>query len=67
LEVAKQDYQRQLSAIDRKYESKINNLQEQVTSLQFLANKRYELLDDDVKRNRREIDDLRERMKARTR
>jgi hypothetical protein len=65
LEVAKQDYQRQLSAIDRKYESKINNLQEQVTSLQFLANKRYELLDDDVKRNRREIDDLRERMKAR--
>jgi peptidoglycan hydrolase CwlO-like protein len=67
LEVAKQDYQRQLLAIDRKYESKINNLQEQVTSLQFLANKRYELLDDDVKRNRREIDDLRERMKARTR
>lgn len=67
LEVAKQDYQRQLSAIDRKYESKINNLQEQVTSLQFLANKRYELLDDDVKRNRREIDDLRERMKGRTR
>lgn len=67
LEVAKQDYQRQLSVIDRKYESKINNLQEQVSGLQFIANKRYDLLDDDVKRNRREIDDLRERMKPRTR
>lgn len=67
LEVAKQDYQRQLSAIDRKYESKINNLQEQLTGLQFISNKRYDLLDDDVKRNKREIDDLRERMKPRTR
>lgn len=66
LEVAKQDYQRQLSAIDRKYESKINNLQEQVSSLQFLGNKRYDLMDDDVKRNKRDIDDLRERVKART-
>lgn len=67
LEVTKQDYQRQLSAIDRKYESKINNLQEQVTALQFIGNKRYDLIDDDVKRTKREIDDLRERMKARTR
>lgn len=65
LEVAKQDYQRQLSAIDRKYESKINNLQEQLTALQFIGNKRNDLMEDDVKRNRREIDDLRERMKAR--
>ena len=67
LEVAKQDYQRQLSAIDRKYEAKVNSLQEQITALQFIANKRYDLLDDDVKRNQREIDDIRERMKARTR
>jgi peptidoglycan hydrolase CwlO-like protein len=67
LEVAKQDYQRQLSAIDRKYESKINNLQEQVTALQFIGNKRYDLIDDDVKRIKREIDDIRERMKGRTR
>lgn len=67
LEVAKQDYQRQLSAIDRKYESKINGLQEQITGLQFILNKKTDMLDDDVKRNRREIDDLRERMKARSR
>lgn len=66
LEVAKQDYQRQLSAIDRKYESKINSLQEQVTGMQFISNKRYDLMDDDVKRNKRDIDDLRERMKPRT-
>lgn len=67
LEVAKQDYQRQLSAIDRKYESKINNLQEQITAMQFITNKRYDLMDDDVKRNKRDIDDLRERMKPRSR
>lgn len=66
LEVAKQDYQRQLSAIDRKYESKINSLQEQLTGMQFISNKRYDLMDDDVKRNKRDIDDLRERMKPRT-
>ena len=67
LEVAKQDYQRQLSAIDRKYESKINNLQEQISALQFISNKKTDLLDDDVKRIKREVDDVRERMKARTR
>ncbi len=67
LEVAKQDYQRQLSAIDRKYESKINNLQEQVSALQFIANKKADLLDDDVKGIKRDIDDLRERVKPRTR
>lgn len=67
LEVAKQDYQRQLSAIDRKYESKINSLQEQLTGLQFIGNKRYDLMDDDIKRNKRDTDDLKERMKARTR
>lgn len=65
LEVARQDHQRQLSAIDRKYESKINNLQEQLTALQFIANKRNDLIDDDVKRNKREIDDIRERLKTR--
>lgn len=65
LEVAKQDYQRQLSLIDRKYESKINSLQEQITGLQFIGNKRYDLVDDDVKRIKREIDDVKERMKPR--
>lgn len=65
LEVTKQDYQRQLQNLDRKYESKINNLQEQLTALQFISNKKTDLLDDDVKRTRREIDDVRERLKAR--
>lgn len=67
LEVAKQEYTRQIAAMDRKYETKINNLQEQVNTLQFVSNKRYDLLDDDIKRMKREIDDLRERVKARTR
>lgn len=65
LEVAKQDYQRQLSAIDRKYEYKINSLQEQLTSMQFVLNKRHDLLEDDVKRNERDIDDLIKRIKPR--
>lgn len=67
LEVAKQDYQRQLSVIDRKYESKINSLQEQLTSLQFISGKRNDLMDEDVKRNKRDIDDIRERLKTRSR
>ncbi|UAV89689.1 hypothetical protein [Pseudomonas phage COT4] len=65
LEVAKQDYQRQLSAIDRKYESKINSLQEQISGLQFIGNKRYDLMDDDIKGIKRDVDDIKERMKAR--
>lgn len=65
LEVAKQDYQRQLSAIDRKYESKINSLQEQISGLQFIGNKRYDLMEDDIKGIKRDVDDIRERMKAR--
>jgi Skp family chaperone for outer membrane proteins len=66
LEVAKQDYQRQLQNLDRKYESKVNNLQEQLTALQFISNKKTDLLDDDVKGIKRDIDDVRERMKPRT-
>ncbi|UOL48508.1 hypothetical protein QGX12_gp136 [Pseudomonas phage Kremar] len=65
LEVTKQDYQRQLQNLDRKYETKINNLQEQLTALQFISNKKTDLLDDDVKRTKRDIDDIRERMKPR--
>ncbi len=67
LEVAKQEYTRQVAAMDRKYEQKINNLQEQVNTLQFVSNKRYDLTEDDVKRMKREIDDLRERLIARLR
>lgn len=67
LEVAKQEYTRQIAAMDRKYESKVNSLQEQLNTQQFVANKRYDLMDDDLKRMKREIDDLRERLRARTR
>lgn len=67
LEVAKQEYTRQVNAMDRKYEQKINNLQEQINTLQFIANKRYDMMDDDIKRLKRENDDLRERLRARNR
>jgi hypothetical protein len=63
LEVAKQEYTRQVAAIDRKYEAKVNSLQEQINTLQFVSNKRYDLMDDDIKRMKREIDDLRERQR----
>jgi len=58
---------RQIAAMDRKYEQKVNNLQEQLNTLQFISNKRYDLIEDDNKRTRREIDDLRERARARSR
>lgn len=67
LEVAKQEYTRQIAAMDRKYETKINSLQEQINTLQFISNKRYDLLDDDMKRMKRETDDLRERLRTRSR
>lgn len=67
LEVAKQEYTRQVNAMDRKYEQKINNLQEQINTLQFIANKRYDMMDDDIKRLKRENDDLRERLRTRSR
>jgi peptidoglycan hydrolase CwlO-like protein len=65
LEVVKQEYTRQIAAMDRKNEMKINSLQEQINTLQFISNKRYDLVDDDMKRMKREIDDLRERVRAR--
>lgn len=67
IEVAKQEYTRQIAAMDRKYEAKVNSLQEQLNTQQFVANKRYDLMDDDMKRMKREIDDLRERLRARQR
>lgn len=67
LEVAKQDFNRRVEAVERKYEQKVNNLQEQINTLQFIANKRYDMMDDDIKRLKREQDDLRERLRARNR
>jgi Skp family chaperone for outer membrane proteins len=67
LEVAKQEYTRQLFAMDRKYEQKVNSLQEQITSIQFVANKRYEIAADDIRRLRNENQDFREKLQARSR
>lgn len=67
LEVAKQEYTRQINMLERKYEQKINSLQEQINTLQFIGNKRYDMMDDDMKRLKREQDDLRERTNARSR
>lgn len=67
LEVAKQDFSRRIESVERKYEQKINNLQEQINTLQFVANKRYDLMDDDMKRIKREQDDLRDRLRAQRR
>lgn len=64
LEVAKQDFSRKLESVERKYEQRVNNLQEQLNTIQFVSNKRYDIMDDDIKRLKREVDDLRERQKA---
>lgn len=65
LDVLQQQYRRELNEIDRKHEERVNRLQEQINSLEFVSRKRADLLDDDVRRNKREIDDLRQRMKPR--
>lgn len=67
LEVAKQEFNRRVEAVERKYEQKVNNLQEQINTQQFISNKRYDMTDDDIKRMKREIDDLRERLRTRSR
>lgn len=67
LEVAKQEFNRRVEAVERKYEQKVNNLQEQINTQQFIANKRYDMMDDDIKRLKREQDDLRERLRTRSR
>lgn len=67
LEVAKQDFSRRVEAIERKYEQKVNNLQEQINTQQFISNKRYDMADDEMKRMKREQDDLQERLRARNR
>lgn len=64
LEIAQQQFKREINEIDRKNEERFNRLQEQINSLEFVTRKRGDLLDDDAKRNKREIDDLRARMKA---
>lgn len=66
LTIQRQEYQRELADLERRYEYKVNNLQEQISSLQFIADKRDQIAQDDLAKLRREVDDLRERMKPRS-
>ncbi|WYV99028.1 hypothetical protein NoPa_00032 [Pseudomonas phage vB_PpuM-NoPa] len=66
IEVAQQEHQRTVAEMDRRQSEAINRLQEQINSLEFVHRKRTEATDDDIKTLRREIDDLRARLKART-
>lgn len=66
IEVAQQQHQRDMAEMDRRYSEAVNRLQEQINSLEFVHRKRTEATDDDIKGLKREIDDLRARMKART-
>lgn len=65
LEVMRQEYRREIAEIDREYNQKINTLQEQINTTTFQLNKRIDILDEDTRRLDREVDDLRERIKAR--
>lgn len=64
IEVAQQQHKRDMADMDRRYNDAINRLQEQINSLEFVHRKRTEATDDDIKGLKREIYDLRERLKA---
>jgi len=66
IEVAQQQHKRDMADQDRRYTDAINRLQEQINSLEFVHRKRTEATDDDIKGLKREIDDLRARLKAPT-
>lgn len=65
LKVQQQEYRRELAELERRYDTKVNGLQEQVNSLQFIIEKKTQLMDDDISKLQREVDDLHERMKPR--
>lgn len=62
----KRDFEVQLAERDRTYEVKLNRLQEQINSIQFIDSKRNDLIDDDLKGIKRDIDDMQQRLKARS-
>lgn len=66
IEVAQQQHKRDMADQERRFTDSINRLQEQINSLEFVHRKRTEGTDDDIKGLKREIDDLRERVKPRT-
>lgn len=55
LKVQQQEYRRELAELERRYESKINGMQEQLNSLQFLSEKRTQILEDDISKLQREL------------
>lgn len=62
----KKDFEVQLAERDRMTEVKLNRIQEQINSIQFIASKRNDLIDDDLKGIKRDIDDMQQRLKARS-
>lgn len=60
-----QNYRRDLSTIERNFEIKVNRLQEQLNSNEFVSRKRIELLEDDIRRNKLDTQTLTEKLKAR--
>jgi hypothetical protein len=63
LEVAQQQNKIELAELDRKYEIRINRLQEQLNSLEFVTSKRTELMEEDIRKLRRENEELQQRIK----
>ena len=63
-QVYEQNYRIELSSMRRDYEMKIGRLQEQMISNDYTTRKRLDLMEDEQKKLKREIDDIRERTKA---
>ncbi len=64
IDVVTQDYRREMSDMRRDYELKIGRLTEQMVSNDYTSRKRLDLLEDEQKRLKRELDDLRARMQV---
>lgn len=65
LSVYEQNYRMDISRLDRSYEVKLNRLEEQLNSNEFVSRKRIELLEDDIRRNKMDIQTLKEKQKTR--
>lgn len=65
LDVFEQSYRRDLGSIGRLNEDKTNRLQEQINSNEFVSRRRIELLEDDIRRLKSEVQFLKEQQKAR--
>jgi len=65
LSVYEQNYRMDISRLDRTYELKLGRLEEQMNSNEFVSRKRIQLLEDDISRNKMDIQLLNEKLKAR--